>query len=196
MLSGNNLKILEFLLRNIDEYNINQMAKELKISVGGAHKILKGFERSRFVKGKRLGNAIYYGLNLQNREVRKLCELVLMESKRRALDSNPQASVYSKDLEEAASFSKAAALFGSVVNQEEVRDIDVLFITTKKGVKRVEDFCLKLSSVRMKSISPLIMTSGDLKNNVRRRDEVVLEILKKSIVIYGEGEIVEILRSI
>lgn len=196
MLSGNSLKILEFLLRNIDEYNINQMAKELKISVGGAHKILKDLEKSRFVKGKRLGNAIYYGLNLQSREVRKLCELVLMESKRRALDSNPQASIYAKDLQGAEGFTKAAALFGSIVDKKQAKDIDVLFITKRNAVKRVENFCLRLSSLRMRKIAPLIMTSNDLKNNIKKRDKVILDIFKKGIIIYGEDKIVEILRSI
>ena len=42
MLSKNGVQIVEFLLRNpTSQYNVNQISRELKISVGSAHKILK-----------------------------------------------------------------------------------------------------------------------------------------------------------
>ncbi len=196
MFSRNTFKIVDFLLRNIQEYNINETARELKISVGSAHKILKSLEEDKVIKAKKLGNAIYYRLNLESKEARKLSELVLIDSKGRALDSNPQASIYAKDLQGAEGFTKAAALFGSIVDKKQAKDIDVLFITKRNAVKRVENFCLRLSSLRMRKIAPLIMTSNDLKNNIKKRDKVILDIFKKGIIIYGEDKIVEILRSI
>src|SRR3989304_1158459 len=98
MISGNALKIVNFLLRNIQEYNINRIARELGISVGSAYKILKILEGKKLIEPKKLGNAMYYKLNLDNRETQKMSEIVLIESKSQNLDSNPRASICAGDL--------------------------------------------------------------------------------------------------
>lgn len=194
MFPKNTFKIVEFLLRAVQEYNINQIARELKISVGSGHKILKHLEKNKLIKSRKLGNAIYYKLNLDNEETQKIAALVLIESRNRTLQKNPRARVYASDLKEAGSFSKAALMFGSVLEKKEPADVDVIFIINKKAVKKVEDFCLRLSSLRPKKITPLIMTSRDLKNNIKKRDAVVLDILKKGIVLYGEDNLINILK--
>jgi DNA-binding Lrp family transcriptional regulator len=197
MLPKNTSKIIEFLLRNIaQQYNINQIANELKISVGSSHKILKKLENEKFVKCKALGNAIYYSLDLENRQTRKVTELVLIESKNGALQKNSRAKVYAKDLQQAEQFSKTIILFGSILEQKEPEDVDVLFLVHKGNVRKVEDLCLRLSSLKPKKIIPLIMTAKDFTNNLKTQDVVVLDILKKGVVLYGEDNLVNALRDL
>lgn len=196
MLSKNTLKVVGFLLKNIQEYNINQIARNLGISVGSSYNILKALEKDKLIKPKKLGNAIYYRLNLEDDQAQKVAELVLLEAKNKTLQKNPKARIYADDIKKAKAFSRAALLFGSVLEKKEPADIDVLFIVNKRAVKEIENFCLKLSSLRPKRIIPLIMTAKDLKNNLKKQDSVIMDILKKGVVLYGEDKIIDILRSI
>ena len=75
MIPKNTVKLIQFLLRNPNQfgYNINQIAKFLKISAGSSFKILKELEKSKIVVAQNIGNAIYYSFNLNNPETIKLC---------------------------------------------------------------------------------------------------------------------------
>ena len=76
----NNLKIFEFLYKNPDnEYNINQIARIVGISVGSAFKILKEFEKESYVTGKQRKNAIFYHINL-NQNTRDVYYNMSLES--------------------------------------------------------------------------------------------------------------------
>ena len=62
MIPKNTTKIIKYLLRNFELRNINQISKELNISLGSAFKILKDLEKNKIVLVKKLGNAKYYNL--------------------------------------------------------------------------------------------------------------------------------------
>lgn len=197
MLPGNLAKIVEHLVRNVpNRFNVNQIARGLEISVGSAYKILKSLHEREIVVSQRIGNGIYYALNLDNKEAGKVVELVLMESKNKSLAKNPQASVYAKDLQEATKFSRAAILFGSILERKDANDVDVLFIIDKGKAKAAEGFCLRLSNLRPKRVNPLLMTAADFRKNVVKQDRVVTDILKKGMIIFGEDEIVKALKGV
>lgn len=197
MLATNLAKIIEYLIRNIPQkFNINQIARTLNISVGSAYKILKSLTKKGIVVSQGIGNAIYYNLNLNSNEAKNLAELVLIENRNKALSKNPQAIIYAKDLQEINKLSRVTILFGSILERKNAKDVDVLFVINKGMAKRVEDFCLKLSSLRPKRVNPLIMTAEDLKKNIRKQDKVVSNILRKGIILLGEGELVKILKGV
>ncbi len=62
MLSRNKERIIAYLKNSENKPTINQLSRELEISVGSAHKILKEFEQERVVKSEVIGNAIIYSL--------------------------------------------------------------------------------------------------------------------------------------
>ena len=93
VLVNNTFKILNFLIRNLDLYNINQIARNLDLSVGSVHKILKSLESRDLVKAKEIGNALYYTMNFQNIEAMKYSELILIWDK----NKNPDWEVNSKN---------------------------------------------------------------------------------------------------
>lgn len=197
MLPTNLAKIIEYLIRNIPQrFNINQIARALNISVGSAHKILKSLTEKGIVVSQGIGNAIYYNLNISSNETKNLAELVLIENRNKTLSKNPQAIIYAKDLQEINKFSKVIILFGSILEKKNAKDVDVLFVINKGMTKRVEDFCLKLSSLRPKRVNPLIMTAEDLKKNIRKQDKVVSNILRKGIILLGEGGLLKILKGV
>jgi len=190
-------KIVEFIFRNIpNRFNVNQISRELKISVGSAYKILKSLEKKGILVSQKIGNGIYYVLNLDNKEAGSITELVLMESRNKSLSKNSHASIYAKDLKDGEKLNKAIILFGSILESKDAKDVDVLFIINKGKSKAVEDFCMKLSNLRPKRINPLLMTMADFKENIKKQDKVIADILKKGVILFGEDAVINILRGV
>lgn len=190
-------KIVEFLFRNIpNRFNVNQVSRELKISVGSAYKILKSLEKKSVLVSRKIGNGIYYALNLDNKEAENITELVLIESRNKSLSKNSHASIYAKDFKDGEKLSKAIILFGSILKSKDAKDVDVLFIIDKGKSKAVEDFCMKLSNLRPKRANPLLMTMADFKENIKKQDTVIADILKKGVILFGEDTVINILRGV
>ena len=180
MIPKNTAKLMRFLLRDMSKYgyNVNQVARHLKISVGSSFKILKELEKNKIVNAESIGNAVNYNLNLENPETSKICELLLLEEKRQL---NGYPKIYSEFLQE---FKKAELiiLFGSVLTKKEFNDVDVLFVTNK--FKEVNDFCLELSKIRTKPVVPLIL-----------KKEAILSLVKEGIILKGESVFIEVIKN-
>ncbi len=191
MIPKNTAKLIRFLLRDIEKtgYNINQIAKFLKISVGSSFKILKDLEKNKIVNAQTIGNAVYYTLNLDNLETIKLCELLLLEEKRHLTG---YAKLYSESVQH---FGKAELilLFGSILTKKEFNDVDVLFVTNKS--KEATDFCLELSKIRTRPIVPLILKKEDLIKELKNRKEAILSLIKEGIILTGESIFVEVIKN-
>lgn len=193
----NKTKIINLFLRNpTTVYNINQISKTLKISIGSAHKIIKKLEKKELAKSIKLGNAIYYRLNFSNREVQELSELILLENKNLLFRENPTAKIYSLEINKIP--AKVAILFGSVlIKKEKAEDVDVLFIVSQKeNVKRIYEQCLELSKLKVKQIIPFILTEKDFKDKIEKREKIILSIIKEGIVLFGEKAFIKILDKI
>ena len=191
MIPKNTAKLIRFLLRNIERfgYNINQIAKYLKISVGSSFKILKDLEKNKIVTSQTIGNAVNHNLNLDNPETVKLCELLILEEKRQL---SGYAKLYSESLQE---FEKAELiiLFGSIFKKKEFNDVDVLFVANKS--KEVNDFCLELSKIRTKPVVPLILKKQDLIKELKNGKEAILSLIKEGIILKGESVFVELIKN-
>jgi len=190
-ISKNTAKIMEFLLRNIEKigFNVNQLSRNIKISVGSAHKILQELKKENIVIITDMKNSIYYRLNLSNPDTVDICNLILRKNKR---ELSSYIKIYSEEIEK---FNQAdiIILFGSILNKKDFNDVDVLFITNK--IKEVDLFCNEISKIRTKSINPLIMKLDDFIKNIKNKDNIILEIINKGIVIKGENKYIEALKN-
>ena len=195
LISNNTFKIINFLIRNLELYNINQIARALKLSVGSVHKILKILEERNMVTIKELGNAFYYSINLNNNEAVKLSELVSIEEKNNILRENKIANIYAQDL---AKFNvKLIILFGSILTKKnDARDVDVLFIIkNKEQVDEVNSFCLEISKIRTKRVNPLIMLEQDFVNNLKNKDKAIQDLIKNGIILKGEDNFIRAIKN-
>lgn len=192
MIPKNTAKIISFLLRNINKFgfNINQIARLNKISVGSAFKILKELEKDDIIVKNEISNAYHYKLNLNNPEAKKICELLLLAEKR---NLKGYAKVYA---EEVIKFKEAEMIiiFGSVLKEKQFNDVDVLFITNM--TKRVTDFCLEISKIRTKPVVPMILRKEDIGKMIKQGNEAVLSIIKEGIVLKGESAFVEAMKDV
>src|SRR3989344_9520757 len=191
MIPKNTAKLVRFLLRNIERYcyNINQIAKYLKISVGSSFKILKDLEKNKIVTAQTIGNAVNYNLNFDNPEAVKLCELLLLEEKRQL---SGYAKLYSESIQEFEN-AELIILFGSILTKKEFNDVDVLFVTNKS--KEVLGFCLELSKMRTKPIIPLILKKEDLIEELKKRREALLSLIKEGVILKGESVFIEVIKN-
>ena len=190
MIPKNTKKIILYLLRNLELVNINQISKLLDISVGSSFKILKDLEKNNIVLSSSLGNAKFYQINLNNEETIKWCEILLSEERR-------NLKGYSKiSAEEIQKFEYAELiiLFGSVLNNKDFNDVDVLFITNKP--KEATKFCLSLSKVRTKPVVPLILKKEDFIKEIKDKKEVALNILKTGVILRGESALLRVLKNV
>ncbi len=190
MASKNKKKIMLYLLRNLELININQLSKKLDISVGSAFKILKELERGEVVLSIKLGNAIFYRLNLENDETIKLCELLLIEE-RRNLEGYPK--IYSDEIKKFVN-AGLIVLFGSILKSTDFKDVDVLFVTDK--VKEVNNFCSSIAKIKAKPIIPLILKKEDLIKEIKNKREAIINILKTGIVLKGESVFLDVIKNV
>ena len=192
MIPKNTAKVIMYLLRNTDEfgYNINQIAKLNKISVGSAFKILKELEKGKIIIKREISNASYYKSNFDNPETTKLCELLLLAEKR---NLKGYAKIYADEVIKIKDV-EMILIFGSVLKGNEFNDVDVLFITNQ--IKKVNDFCLEIFKIRTKPIVPLIMKQEDLIKAMKQRKEAILSIVRDGIVLKGESIFVEVIKSV
>ena len=190
MMPKNTTKIIRYLLRNFELSNINQISKKLKISVGSVFKILRELEKNKIVLLKKLGNANYYTLNLKNQETIKLCELGLLEEKR---NLQSYMKIYANEIK---NFKDAdlIILFGSILKNKKFNDVDILFVTNK--IKEVNNFCLAISKIRTKPVTPLILKKSDLIKEIKNKKESVLEIVKTGVVLKGESVFLGVIKNV
>ena len=192
MIPKNTATIILFLLKNVGEfgYNINQISKLNKISVGSAFKILKELEKDKIILKKDISNASHYKLNYDNLETIKLCEFLLLGEKR---NLKGYAKIY---VEEIVGFKEAEMiiLFGSVLKGKNFNDIDVLFITNQ--TKKVTNFCLEISKIRTKPVVPLILKKEDLIKLLKQQKEAMVGMIKEGIVLKGESIFMEVVKNV
>lgn len=190
MIPKNTKKIILYLLRNLEIVNINQISKKLSISVGSAFKILKELEKNNIVLSSNLGNAKFYQINLNNEETIRWCEILLSEERR---DLKGYSKVYAEEIQK-FEHAELIILFGSILNNKDFNDVDVLFINNKP--KEVTKFCLNLSKIRTKPVVPLILKKDDFIKEIKTKKEVVLNILKTGIILRGESVFLEALKNV
>ena len=187
-LTENEARTVDYLIRNFRERNsINALARKLKISHTGVHKILRKLEGVKAVKPERIGNSIYYKVNLDGGVGIKIAEFVLAQN-----ELNSYAKVIEEDLKVLEPLTQSCILFGSVLQKgREARDIDVLIIFKKNNFKKVHQKLEEIGEMKPKKIHDVMMTKEDLVRNIRKNDEVVLDIIKNGRVLWGFGIIVE-----
>ncbi len=189
MIPKNTKKIILYLLRNLELVNINQISKKLSISVGSAFKILKDLEKNNIVLFSNLGNAKFYQINLKNNETIRWCEILLSEERR---NLKGYSKIYSDEIQK-FEHAELIILFGSVLNNKDFNDVDILVITNKP--KEITRFCLNLSNIRTKPVVPLILKKEDFIKEIKSKKEVVLSILKVGIILKGESIFLEALKN-
>ena len=120
-----------------------------------------------------------------------MAEYVLVQN-----ELNTYSKVQAEDLEKLKDVASSCVLFGSVLKKgREARDIDVMIILEKKDFKKVYKILEEIRSISPKKIHDVMQTKEDLAKNIRKSDEVVLDIIKTGKILWGSEIIVEAIKN-
>lgn len=190
MIPKNTKKIILYLTKNLELININQISREVDISVGSAFKILKNLEKNNITLSYNLGNSKFYQINLKNNETIKWCEILLSEERR---NLSGYSKIYAEEIEKFEN-AELIILFGSILKNKDFNDIDVLFLTNKP--KETTKFCLNISKIKTKPIVPLILKRKDFIKEIKNKKDVIINILKTGVILKGESAFLDLLKNV
>ncbi len=189
MLSTKEGEILLVLFKDFSTWhNATTMSKVVGITPRGALKALSNLEKEEFVTSKIFGKAKLYRVDFNNL-TKKTLELLLLEEAERKY---ARWTFEFKNFDEA----KILGLFGSVLRKKDPNDIDLLIVIEKGDYKNIEDKITQKNKILLHPIHPIFQTIEDLKKNIKKKDEVVLEILRTGIFLKGQKEIVEVVQDV
>ncbi len=177
------VKIADVLGRYPDGINMNSVSKESGVSVASVYRILKAMERKNEVLKEKRGNNVFYRLNLKNSFARKYAEMASIKRREQFFLKKPEYYDLLTNIKNSVKdFSLVVGIFGSLARlDKKPRDIDVL-IVYKSDIKPIQN-AIKKQDAR---ISPFYITEEELKR--KANDEVIMNIIRDAVVLYGESE--------
>src|SRR3989344_634581 len=157
-LSDNEFAVLNFLARNFTErLTIRTIAQKLKFSPAGVHTILKKLEKQGIVNGEKLGTGLFYRINFESKTAYHLAAAVLVGF----FDcSNPELM----KLKESAK--------------------SILY--DRKNALVVADNVSSLN-ISIENVNVIVKTEDEFIESIKRREPEVMQAIKNSNVIFGEG---------
>ena len=190
-LTENESRAMGLLIRDFSKsYNINQLAKAINISPGGMFKLLKKLKSRDYLKEEKLGNNIFYKINYNSSESLDTCTFILSEKK-----LTPYLKVWLKDLESLRNKTAIAILFGSALEKaQKAGDIDILLVFNRKDLQGIESLIDRINKIKPKKLHTVYQTKQDLITNIKKQDKVIMEIIKKGIILWGGNSLVKAIK--
>lgn len=184
-------EIIKLLFKDfLTDYNSRNMSKIIGISHPGAFKILKRLEKRGIVKGKRIGKAVIYSLNLENPVASKEIEMAL----------TIEAQNYKRWIEEFKGLFKKdriVMIFGSTIkNYEKARDIDIVVVMDKKDDKEVNKILNERQKILPKNLHAIKLTHQDLLKNLKNKNKTMIDIVKNAVILNEQNRYVEIIKNV
>lgn len=180
--------VLKILKNPENNYNANNISKELGMSSMGALKIAKNLEKEGVLVSRQIGKGIFYSINFKNSYVRNFLLFIL---KRESEYSSPYIKRWISEIKKIKN-SSLAILFGSVLTKnEKAEDIDVLLISSQKKFNELKKEIEQLNKINDKKIHPIFQSKQDIIDNIKKQDKVILNTIK-GIVVFGEEVLLEI----
>lgn len=194
-LTKNEIKVINLLLRNFTErYSINGIARALGLSPMGAYKMLKKLEKNKILVNEKIGQGVYYEINLHESIGQKAAEFVLTASTN---DLSPYARVCREDMLKSRSLTSCAGLFGSVLTKGmEANDVDIFYVAKVSDYKKLRKSIEEWQKTCSKPLHLFVQTKEDLVSNLKKKDAPLLDILKKCAFFWGQEVVVEAIKNV
>ena len=193
-ISENGKKALRIIFTDFStNYNSYSIKDKIGISDVGSLKLLRGLKAKNILISEKMGNAIFYKVNIKNEYAIKLLELIFLDHS--GLSSFVKGWIY--DLREFIPLTNAILLFGSILRKgKNAKDIDVCFILKNhKGYPKLQSKVDDINKKNRLKIHSLYMTKKDFGEKLREKDKLILDMVKNCVVVYGEALFVEVLKN-
>lgn len=189
MLTDNEKNVLKMLFIAFEDYSINYIAKKCRLTPNGALKILRKFEKEGILKSKKIANINSYSINFENEKTKSILQLVLIPELKARLKSRYE------DLKELKKITKACLIFGSYIDlKKDPNDLDILIILDKNNFNVYKSETSRLFKTIPIKVHDVLQTEEDFKNNLIKKDKVILEILKTGTILWGQDKIIDLIK--
>jgi predicted nucleotidyltransferase len=181
MILNKKQEIIKILFKDLqNKYNSRSMSKIVNMSHVGVFKIFKKLEKQNIVNSERMGNAVFYSLNLKNPVACKEVESIL----------TTEAQDYARWLEEFRGLEEKAdvvMLFGSILKDDKsTRDIDLLVVAQKNKFSDIKKVIGERNEVSYKKIHLILQNPDEFKKDVYEKNKVIIEVIKTGVVLFGQ----------
>ncbi|MBI5065456.1 nucleotidyltransferase domain-containing protein [Candidatus Woesearchaeota archaeon] len=171
-------------------YNANSMSKLLKMTSVGVQKMFKRLLDANLLISKRIGKSIIYKVNLNDNYVRQLMSFLLA-------DEANNFRRWKEEFEGLFKKDRIVLMYGSSIkNYAQASDIDVMIILRKGEVEEVNKFIKEKKEILPKTLHSIKMTYRDLLENLKKKDKVMIDIIKNAIVLHGHDLYVEVIKNV
>ena len=191
-ITKNEMKALLILFKDIDsDYNANNLSKKIGLTSMGVLKILKSLEQQTLLKSRQLGKAVFYKPNLN--EYTKAYLKFLLQNE--AEQSAPKVKKWIRELRKFGKYAEICILFGSVLKKEDFNDVDLLLVFKPSQNSKINRLTAEINRVSIKRIHLLKQTKNDFKENVKKKDKVLLDAIKTGVVLFGYETLIELIEN-
>lgn len=171
-------------------YNANSISKILKISHVGAQKIFKRLLNENLIVSKTIGKSIVYRINFKDAYVSQLITFLLA-------DEANNFKRWKEEFKDLFKEERIILFFGSAIKEyAQAQDIDIMIVMDNKEVKEINKVLKKTEEILPKKIHAIKLTPQDLLENLKKKDKVMIDIVKNAIILYGQEKYVEILKNV
>lgn len=171
-------------------YNANSISKVLGISHVGAQKIFKRLLKENLLLSKQIGKSIVYKPKLNDDYVRKLIAFLLADEANNLKRWKEEFKALFKE-------GRIIMLYGSAVkNYEKASDIDIMIVIKKEDLKEVKNILKEKQELLPKKIHSIELTADDFLENIKKKEEAILNIIKNAIILYGQDDYVEMINNV
>ena len=191
-LTGKEREALIILFKDFTNYyNSNSISKVLGISHVGAQKIFKRLLKDRLVTSRQIGKSIIFKPRLEDDYTCKLLAFLLAD------EANNNFKRWKEEFRQLFKKDRIVMLFGSAVNNyATAKDIDIMVVIKKADLREVKKIIDEKQELLPKRIHSIELTEGDLKNNLKKREKAIIDIVKNAIILYGQDRYVEAIKNV
>lgn len=180
------VKILRILAHNPGrEFTVQKVAREGKLALGTTHPAIRDLVRIRAVLARKAGRSFLYSINSSHLLYGKLRELFDREVHAHEDVADEFVNLVDKKGIE------SIILFGSVARGEYkmVGDIDILIVTrVGRSPSEFEEACHEILDEYDTIISPLALSSKELRHRLAKFDTFLLRIADEGRLLWGEAK--------
>ena len=171
-------------------YNANSLSKKLGISHVGAQKMLKRFNEEGLTTTKTIGKSIIHQLNINDEYKQKLISFLLAD----------EANDFKRWKDEFKGLFKKGRIvmmYGSAIkNYKTAKDIDIMVIIKSDEAEQVSKIITDIGKTLPKEIHSIKLTEKDLLENIKEKNEAILDIIKNAVILYGYDKYMEVVPNV
>ncbi len=186
----NEKNVLKFISASGGNLSINELGNKLNISAGSAFRVLAKFEREGIITPHTISNITTHLFNFDNEKTKPTIELIYAPT---TLEG--RIKMRERDLEPLKKVTEMCLLFGSyITSKPNPSDIDVLFVLSREKFTDYKKTLEKVQLITPIKIQDVIQTKEDLIQNIKKKDKIIADALKKGIALWGFELLAEVIK--